>query len=65
MGDYDWTITHSYDVVLDAFYVDNVGNIFSGYATGGHAVRPVFYLKSDVVYMSGDGSEQNPFRIGL
>ena len=27
------------------------------------AVRPTFYLNSDVEYESGDGSQSNPFRI--
>ena len=25
--------------------------------------RPTFYLNSDVVYVSGDGSQENPYRI--
>lgn len=63
MGDYDWTITHSYDNTLDAFYVDNIGSVFSGYADGGHAVRPAFYLKSDVAFIGGTGTETDPYRI--
>ena len=28
-----------------------------------YAIRPTFYLNSGVAYISGDGSQSNPFRI--
>ena len=31
--------------------------------SGNLATRPTFYLNSDVVYVSGDGSQENPYRI--
>ena len=28
-------------------------------------IRPTFYLKADVLYSSGDGTRENPYRVGL
>ena len=62
-GMYEWFITPANGSV-SIFYLYRYGYtsdyIVTSYAS---AVRPVFYLKSDVTMLSGDGSEQNPFRI--
>ncbi len=66
-GKYDeWTIspeeiyTHSsgngaWNILLDGSRV--VVNIFG--------VRPTFYLKSNVLYKSGNGTQENPYRISI
>ena len=63
MGLSEWTITprssHSYVV----FYVSSYGYLNSNNADLGYAARPVFYLKPNVSYVSGDGSQNSPFRI--
>ena len=66
MGLYEGTIT-----ILDPrykqhiIYISHNGNL-GGYATSVAtriAVRPVFYLNSDVEYISGTGTQSDPFRI--
>ena len=64
-GDDDWTISrrtdHGYGaLVLSPYYSGNV--MYDNVYTTNH-VRPSFYLESSVVLSSGDGTEQNPFRI--
>lgn len=69
----EWTITP------ESSYYDEHGSSatitrFEGYiyttARVNHsasffAVRPTFYLKSDVLYESGNGTQENPFRISI
>ena len=62
-GLYEWTIS-SYssnsNIVFSVFYDGNLHNRSAYY---GSSARPVFYLNSNVSYVSGDGSQSNPFRI--
>ena len=71
MGLYEWTILRvsdvsnlAFDVNLEGF-VDDTSNVVEvdGVYGDGHAIRPVFYLNSDVQYISGSGTESDPFRI--
>lgn len=60
---YEWTMT-----AYNASYpvgVYGIGGLNNNSAFGGYAVRPVFYLKSNVYVISGDGSEGNPYKIML
>ena len=63
----EWTITvgRGYDGVLRQFcnFVD--GGFGLGFSSESLGVRPVFYLKSNVQYASGDGSIDNPYRIEI
>ena len=60
---YEWTITPSASNTNYAYSIIS-GNISENPAYGfSYAVRPCFYLNSDVAYISGDGSQENPFRI--
>ena len=70
MGLSEWTISRVLTIpeeyafiVRDAgnVHYDNVGNIYAG--IGFWAVRPSFYLQPWVLYSSGDGTQENPFRI--
>ena len=65
MGLTEYTITPRVSADNMVFLISTTGPLNSNNSAHGHAVRPVFYLDSDVIYVSGDGSEQNPFRIGL
>ena len=59
----EWTITPN---SLNAYGVWDVfvsGNVSSDTAFYGSAVRPVFYLASDVAYKSGTGTSTDPFLI--
>ena len=64
----EWTITPGwgdyfvFQIGADgALYVDNMW----GYLNREFSTRPCFYLNSDVLYDSGDGSRENPFRIKI
>ncbi len=66
MGDYEWTITQISNIEISsqhAFIIDFLGYIYSNGSITSAGVRPVFYLNSDVSYVSGDGSINNPYRI--
>ena len=39
------------------------GQFTSQYGFGTFLTRPVFYLKTNVEYIFGDGSQENPYRI--
>ena len=64
LGSYEWTISRRSDISASAFYVHS-----SGYVNGNnnvnitYAVRPVFYLNSNITYVSGSGTSSDPIRI--
>ena len=66
MGFYELTLSPSY---LAYFYTYNIwsygGLEFYTSIMENSAVRPVFYLNSNTVYSSGDGSIDNPYRIEI
>ena len=59
----EWTISHRTEVSSDAFYVNDSGYVSGSDVTNGRAIRPCFYLKPEVAYLSGDGSLENPYII--
>ena len=60
---YEWTLTpYSTSTVL---YADTYGSVYYLPANNGHAVRPVVYLDSSVYIISGEGTESNPYQIGM
>ena len=65
MGLDEWIITpfSSYSYVVFSLY--NIGFLSTGYASSGYSVRPVFYLKSNISYASGNGTKASPFRIAV
>ncbi len=68
MGLVEWTISRYSDNTNSAFFVDNTGNVIYNrvyYDGNTSAVRPSFYLESSVVLESGNGSEQNPYRVKI
>ena len=64
-GFVDWTISRCSDNTEYAFYVSNTSYV--SYATVDstyYAVRPVFYLNSDVqIYEGNTGTASDPYRI--
>ena len=64
-GIVDWTISRHSDHTSDAFIVSNLGNVSFSRVYGYRGVRPSFYLESSVVLESGDGTQQNPYRIAI
>ena len=60
----EWLISRASNDTVGAFYIDfNAGCVFSLNVHVLVAVRPSFYLNSDVTYISGSGTESDPFRI--
>ena len=63
MGVTEFTITRRSGTENNAFYVNSgIGSLIT-YNLFGLSVRPVFYLNSNVVLESGEGTSSNPYRI--
>jgi len=62
---HEWTITRSSNDTSRAFDIVSSGYIGRVGIDGSAGVRPVFNLKSSVVWMGGDGSKNLPYRIGI
>ena len=65
MGMDEWTISYSADADWPSgFYVTNYGSINeSRVNSSNYAIRPCFYLNSNVEYASGSGTQSDPIRI--
>ena len=63
MGLGEWTITPNSSYSYLVFHLSTGGDCSYNYATYGFSVRPVFYLKSNISYASGNGTKDSPFRI--
>ena len=62
MGVYEWTISGFSP--NDAYNITESGPVNGvGVSSYNHAIRPVFYLNSDVVLSGGTGSVSDPYRI--
>ena len=62
---YEWTITPILWSSNDVFYVSYYGSLSSYTARNGNAVRPVLYLDSSVYVYDGNGSQSDPYIIGM
>ncbi len=65
LGSNEWTITPLSADRTFVIRVDYNGYLYYNGAYYGFAVRPVFYLKSNVVITDGDGSSTNPFKLSI
>ena len=65
MGLDEWTISsYAEDSNNNAYYVTSYVGVKSyGVGSGYHAVRPCFYLNSDITYISGKGTKTEPIII--
>ena len=63
LGAYEWFISRGSDITGVAFGVGNTGYVDSSRVSATGAVRPSFYLESDVTYASGSGSMTDPLKI--
>ena len=63
MGLSEWTITPRSSSRYYVFNVDSGGNLGTSTANRGYSARPVFYLKSNVEYNGGTGTESDPFTL--
>ena len=63
---YEWTMTPLSSDMYFAFYITNYATILNINSTGNFfIVRPTVYLKSSVYIISGDGSQNNPYVLGI
>jgi len=60
---FEWTISPTNGYIL--MRVTSNGDITQTSANSGYAVRPVAYLDQSVYIISGDGTEENPYQIGM
>jgi len=63
----EWSITRRSGTTTNSFYVYSSGlvsddNVYDDRNGGG---RPVFNLKSNVVWIGGDGSQNSPYRVDI
>ena len=67
MGLSEWAITHPSDSSSFVFSVYGDGKVGTDFAFGsyslGSSARPSFYLNADVQYISGTGTQTDPYRI--
>lgn len=63
LGSYQWTIAHSISQRLSAYAISGAGRLDNALSGNAYAVRPVFYLNSDITYVSGTGTSSDPYRI--
>ena len=63
MGYYDWTVSRSSDYSDRAFYVYDIGYVYSRRVSLSNGVRPSFNLSSSITYVSGSGSAVDPILI--
>ena len=63
-SDYPWTISRISDYSFYVFRVNSGGTVNYDLASFSIAVRPVFYLESNVTFSRGEGSSSDPYNLG-
>ena len=63
MGYYDWTLTPNSSDSSSVFSLNSFGTLSYGGAFFGYGSRPVFYLKSSVLYVGGSGTKNLPITL--
>ncbi len=65
MGLNEWTISRNSSITHYVYYVNTNGYVYDNGIVfmGSFAVRPCFYLTSDVTYAGGTGTESDPLRL--
>ena len=64
IGSTEWTISRNASGSTHVFIVNWTGIVDRINVAVTLSVRPVFFLNSDVTYVSGDGTLENPIRLG-
>ncbi len=65
LGENENVITRQTDSSNRVFVIYDGGSVLNNNTYNNNATRPTFYLKSNVLYVSGDGSGGNPYRIAI
>ena len=61
-GDYLWTMTYYSDKATEAWRVNDKGKFMhSSVDSSNTYIRPVIYLKSNIIFSAGNGTESDPF----
>ena len=63
LGKHEWILSPDSSNTKNAWYVVGNGSVNLSSVTNSAAVRPSFYLLSSVNYVSGDGTQNLPFRV--
>ena len=63
MGLDEWTMTSNSSNQYDVFGVHYYGYLDAAIANGVTSIRPSFYLKPSITYVSGSGTQSDPIRI--
>ena len=63
MGANEWIMISCSNVSSNAFRITRTGYFDSSGVYSDNAIRPTFYLNSDVAYVSGTGTQTDPYRI--
>ena len=65
LGDWEWTLSRHTSNSVGVFTINSSGGVGSSYdwVYYEYNVRPCFYLNSDVEYISGSGTQSDPYRI--
>ena len=64
MGLYEFTMTRLSEDNVSIYVIYDSGSMHTTLSYGTYdAFRPVFYLNSNVTYVSGTGTQSDPFRI--
>lgn len=58
-----WTMTADMKTTFDVFYVNAKGQVVSDYASANSQNRFVVALNPDVLFASGDGTQENPYTL--
>ena len=65
---YEWTLTHKSSYSYTVFQIQSDGSLDVGgskFVNSGFEVRPTLYLKSNVYYVSGTGTTNDPYIIAI
>ena len=62
---YEWTITPRSSTSSSVFSVFNSGTLSNSSSVNGRSARPVLYLDSSVYVIDGNGSQSDPYIIGM
>ena len=65
MGLNEWTIVPYSSTSRSVLYLYFSGFLNYSTAISGYCVRPVFYLKSNISYVEGNGTKASPFRVAV
>ena len=63
LGSLEWLLSPDSRTSFSAWLVFSNGRVNAGVVDTSYAVRPSFYLSSSVNYVSGDGTQNSPFRV--